>query len=101
MKEDLRKLKGILKLIDKYPNDYLPLWRALMVVISPQQREIVELINCTGWMDVGSIAIALGVTHQTVSSQLAILKDVGLVENRKEGRKSFYYIDKKYMPNFL
>lgn len=99
--EELRKLKEILDLIDKYPEDFVQLWRALMCVVSPQQRQIVELINRTGWMDVKAIADTLNSTHQTVSSQLSILKKVGLLRNVRSGRQSLFAIAKKYSPNFL
>ncbi len=87
--------KGILDLIDTYPEDYRPLYRALWVSLPNQQREILEVIAKEGSIGVTNLTKSVQATQQTVSAQLSKLKKLGLVEDTKVKREVFYTLSTK------
>ena len=58
-------------------------------VAEPRRREILELIAGEE-RSVGEIADALQLEQPSVSKHLQVLRDVGLVTVRREGRRSLY-----------
>ena len=58
----------------------------------PTRQKVMELICCK-WMSVGEIVEAVGVSQPTVSHHLAILREVGLVNVRSEGKHTFYTLN--------
>ena len=61
----------------------------LSVVAEPRRREILRLV----WdreLAAGEIAARFDVTFGAVSQHLRVLREAGLVEQRKEGRRRFY-----------
>ena len=67
---------------------------ALEAVASPQRRAILRLV----WdaeLPSGSIAENFDVTWQAVSHNLRVLKEAGLIAERRDGRRRFYRADRK------
>ncbi len=60
----------------------------------PTRQKIMDAVCCC-WLNVGEIVDAVGVSQPTVSHHLAVLKDIGLVHVREEGRHTFYSLDQQ------
>jgi DNA-binding transcriptional ArsR family regulator len=66
---------------------------ALAVIAEPRRREILRLV----WEDehsAGEIAAQFPVTFGAVSQHLAILREAGLVQVRRDGRRRLYRADR-------
>ncbi|MEW2385922.1 metalloregulator ArsR/SmtB family transcription factor [Micromonospora sp. NPDC047707] len=66
------------------------------VIAEPRRREILRLI----WdreLTAGEIAAHFDVTFGAVSQHLKVLRDAGLVNLRKDGRKRLYQADRQAM----
>jgi DNA-binding transcriptional ArsR family regulator len=66
--------------------------KALGALGDPTRRAIVEHLSA-GRLPVGAIADRLGVTSSAVSQHLKIMKEARLVDDRKEGTRSYYHLD--------
>lgn len=66
--------------------------RALDALGDPTRRAIVERL-AGGRQPVGVIAKHLGVTSSAVSQHLKIMKEARLVNDRREGTRSFYQLE--------
>jgi DNA-binding transcriptional ArsR family regulator len=62
---------------------------AFNAVAEPRRREILNYLALSE-QPVGEIVDALEMEQPSVSKHLRVLKDVGLVEARREGRQVFY-----------
>lgn len=62
---------------------------AFNAVAEPRRREILEYLGPEE-RAVGDIAVALGLNQPSVSKHLQVLLNVGLVEARRDGRRTFY-----------
>ena len=58
-------------------------------VAEPRRREILEYLGPEE-RAVGDIAVALGLGQPSVSKHLQVLLNVGLVEARRDGRRTLY-----------
>jgi DNA-binding transcriptional ArsR family regulator len=58
-------------------------------VAEPQRRAILDLL-ASDERPVGEIVAALDVAQSSVSKHLRVLRDVGLVDVRRDGRQIFY-----------
>ena len=58
-------------------------------IAEPKRREILELL-ATQELAVNEIVQRLGWSQPTVSKHLGVLKQVGLVSERRDGRQRFY-----------
>lgn len=58
-------------------------------VAEPRRREILEYL-APAERSVGEIAIVLGVSQPSISKHLQVLRDVGLVHVRRDGRNVLY-----------
>jgi DNA-binding transcriptional ArsR family regulator len=58
-------------------------------VAEPRRRDILEYL-APRERSVGDIVAALGLAQPSVSKHLRVLRDVGLVEVRRDGRQSLY-----------
>jgi DNA-binding transcriptional ArsR family regulator len=58
-------------------------------VAEPQRRAILELLAADE-RPVGDIVVALDLAQPSVSKHLRVLRDVGLVDVRRDGRQIFY-----------
>jgi DNA-binding transcriptional ArsR family regulator len=65
---------------------------AFNAVAEPRRREILNYLALQE-RPVGEIVAGLGLEQPTVSKHLRVLKDVGLVRARREGRKMVYSLD--------
>lgn len=55
---------------------------------SPLRKQIFEL--CNGSLSVSEIAKATGKSLQQISNNIAVLQNVGLIREIREGKKKFY-----------
>ena len=79
-------------------DDLTPYYQARMGWLSPQQRKIVEfLCDCRHAAPVKKIAQRCFLTHQTTSSQLKTLRDMGYVRFESVGRESYYEVREPLM----
>ncbi len=62
---------------------------AFNAVAEPRRREILQYL-AVAERPVGDIVIALRLEQPSVSKHLRVLRDVGLVRMRREGRRKFY-----------
>src|SRR5882724_11577873 len=62
---------------------------AFNAVAEPRRREILSYL-AGAERPVGEIVVALGMEQPSVSKHLRVLRDVGLVRMRCEGRQKFY-----------
>ena len=58
-------------------------------IAEPRRRDILDYL-APSERPVGDIVIALGLAQPSVSKHLRVLRDVGLVEVRRDGRQVFY-----------
>jgi len=58
-------------------------------VAEPRRREILEYL-APGERSVGDIATVLGLSQPSISKHLNVLRNVGLVHVRRDGRNVFY-----------
>jgi len=58
-------------------------------IAEPRRRDILDYL-ASSERPVGDIVLALGLAQPSVSKHLRVLRDVGLVEVRRDGRQSFY-----------
>jgi DNA-binding transcriptional ArsR family regulator len=67
--------------------------------IADSTRQQIMKYCCCEWRSVTEIVSHMGVTQPTVSHHLAILRDAGLVDIRREGKQAFYRLDQKRIAN--
>ena len=65
---------------------------ALAALADPTRREILERLR-SGPRAVGELAGDLPVTRPAVSQHLRVLKDAGLVSDRRQGTRRLYRVD--------
>ena len=58
-------------------------------IAEPRRRDILDYL-APRERPVGDIVVALGLAQPSVSKHLRVLRDVGLVEMRRDGRQMFY-----------
>ena len=61
----------------------------LRALAEPQRRRIVQLVR-DGERPAGEIADHFDITHQAVSQHLRVLKEAGLLSERREGTRRLY-----------
>ncbi|MGH2809171.1 MAG: ArsR/SmtB family transcription factor [Actinomycetota bacterium] len=66
--------------------------RALDALGDPTRRSVLELLR-EGPQPVGALAARLPVSRPAVSQHLRVLKDAGLVADRRDGTRRLYAID--------
>lgn len=59
----------------------------------PRRREILARIGELGETSVGELAATIDVTRPAVSQHLKVLREAGVVTERREGRRRMYRID--------
>lgn len=59
-------------------------------IAEERRRQIVELLAAGGTRAVGELAEELGLAQPAVSKHLGVLREVGLVSVRREGRRRLY-----------
>jgi ArsR family transcriptional regulator len=63
--------------------------------LADETRQEIMRLCCCRWMSVGEIVGALDVSQPTVSHHLSILKSVGLVKARRDGKQVFYTLNQE------
>jgi DNA-binding transcriptional ArsR family regulator len=67
---------------------------AFNAVAEPRRREILELL-AAGERPVNEVVRMLGMSQPLVSKHLRVLREVGVVEVRGEGRRRLYWLNAK------
>ena len=62
---------------------------ALKAIAAPRRRQILSLVR-DGELSAGEIAAQFDVTRSAVSQHLNVLKEAGLVSERRDGTKRLY-----------
>jgi DNA-binding transcriptional ArsR family regulator len=62
-------------------------------VAEPRRREIVDLLAAGAGLGVGELASRLALAQPQVSKHLRVLREVGLVEVRADGRRRVYELN--------
>jgi DNA-binding transcriptional ArsR family regulator len=62
---------------------------AFNAVAEPRRREILNYLGVQE-RPVGAIVLALGLSQPSISKHLRVLRDVGLVHTRRDGREKLY-----------
>lgn len=79
-------------------DDLTPYYQERMRFVSPQQRKIIDfLCDSRNAVPVKEIAQRCFMTHQTASSQLKKLLDLGYVHSEPVGRESYYELRESMM----
>jgi DNA-binding transcriptional ArsR family regulator len=65
---------------------------AFNAVAEPRRRQILDLL-AAGERPVGDLVEAIGLAQPLVSKHLRVLREVGLVRVREEGRQRLYRLD--------
>ena len=68
---------------------YLGVEAALKAIAAPRRREILTLVR-DGELSAGAIAAHFDVTRPAVSQHLGVLKEAGLVSERRHGTRRLY-----------
>jgi DNA-binding transcriptional ArsR family regulator len=68
---------------------YRPMEAALKAIAAPRRRQILSLVR-DGELSAGEIAAQFDVTRPAVSQHLNVLKEAGLVSERRNGTKRLY-----------
>ena len=61
----------------------------LRALLGPRRRDILELIRFAE-LSSGEIASHFDISHPAVSQHLGVLRDAGLVEERRDGNRRLY-----------
>jgi ArsR family transcriptional regulator, arsenate/arsenite/antimonite-responsive transcriptional repressor len=61
--------------------------------IADETRQRIMSACCCSWLSVSELVERIGVTQPTVSHHLAILREAGLVNQRHEGKQTFYSLN--------
>ncbi|MBB1033216.1 winged helix-turn-helix transcriptional regulator [Dietzia sp. CQ4] len=61
-------------------------------IAEPQRREILVLLR-EGERPATEVALELGITQPGASKHLRVLREVGLVRDRREGKQRIYHLD--------
>lgn len=68
--------------------------RVFAALHDPTRRAVLERLR-RGPLPVGELARGLPVSRPAVSQHLKVLKEAGLVDDRSEGTRRIYHIDRK------
>jgi DNA-binding transcriptional ArsR family regulator len=64
----------------------------LKAIAEPRRREILQLVSGGGELTAGEIAARFDVTRPAISQHLTILRNAGLLEERREGTRRLYRV---------
>lgn len=73
----------------------------LKAMAHPSRLMMLDAMNERGEICVCELVTLIGSDQSTVSKHLSILKQAGLVEDRKDGQKSFYRLARPCVLNFF
>ena len=75
--------------------------RILKAMAHPSRLMMIDAMNKGGEICVCDLVDLVGSDQSTVSKHLSILKQAGLVEDRKEGQRSFYRLVRPCVMDFF
>jgi DNA-binding transcriptional ArsR family regulator len=61
-------------------------------IAQPKRREILRLLASGGELSAGDVASRFAVTQPAISQHLKVLKETGLVEERRDGTRRLYSV---------
>ena len=70
----------------------MPSEHVFAALAAPQRQQILRLVRDEA-LSVGAIAEGCGASQQAVSHHLQVLKDAGLVDMKREGRRHLYVVN--------
>lgn len=70
----------------------MPAEDVFAALAAPQRQQILRLVQNEA-LSVGAIAEGCGASQQAVSHHLQVLKDAGLVDMKREGRRHLYIVN--------
>lgn len=70
----------------------MPAEDVFAALAAPQRQQILRLVRDQA-LSVGAIAEGCGASQQAVSHHLQILKDAGLVDMQRDGRRHLYVVN--------
>ncbi|MBI4832730.1 MAG: helix-turn-helix transcriptional regulator [Candidatus Lindowbacteria bacterium] len=73
----------------------------LKAMAHPSRLMMIDAMNKGGELCVCDLVDLVGSDQSTVSKHLGLLKQAGLVDDRKEGQKSFYRLTRPCVMNFF
>jgi DNA-binding transcriptional ArsR family regulator len=62
-------------------------------IAEPRRRQIIELLARRGALAVGALVLTLGLPQPAVSKHLAVLRQVGVVAVKKQGKQRVYNLE--------
>jgi DNA-binding transcriptional ArsR family regulator len=95
-KAEIAKISAVLK-----PEGIIRRTAELFGVLSDPTRVKIFLALSQAELCVGDLARLVGVSDSAVSHQLRILRNMGLVEYRKEGKLAFYSLSDEHLERIL
>jgi DNA-binding transcriptional ArsR family regulator len=66
---------------------------AFRAIADPTRRALLDLLRTEGSLAAGHTAQSFAISRPAVSKHLRILRDAGLIRERREGRHRFYEVD--------
>lgn len=79
---------------------YMALQQTLRALADPIRREILSMLK-SGKLSAGEIADSFPVTGASVSRHLSVLKDAGLIRDRRDGKYIYYEINTSVLEDVL
>lgn len=79
---------------------YMALQQTLRALADPIRREILSMLK-SGKLSAGEIADRFPVTGASVSRHLSVLKDAGLIRDRRDGKYIYYEINTSVLEDVL
>ena len=95
-KAQVEKISAVLK-----PEGIIRRTAELFGVLSDPTRVKIFLALSQAELCVGDLARLVGVSDSAVSHQLRILRNMGLVDYRKEGKMAFYSLSDEHLERIL
>lgn len=78
----------------------MPLQQTLRALSDPTRREIVNILK-SGPQTAGSLAAQFPISAAAVSKHLSVLKDAGLIRDRREGTFIIYELNASVLEELL
>ena len=78
---------------------YLNTAKILKAISDPKRLRIVDMLSC-GELCGCKILEAFRITQPTLSHDMKVLMDAGIVRDRKEGKNTFYSLDHERLAAF-
>ncbi|MBR5229297.1 MAG: helix-turn-helix transcriptional regulator [Firmicutes bacterium] len=87
--------------MSRFPEDLICRAASFFRIVGDETRMKILCSISSGELCVNDIAASVGMTKSSVSHQLKLLKDEGLVKNRREGKNIFYSLDDQHVVDII